>query len=278
MNVGAVVALPQIGYLDFETYAPKTRLEQLDRTYEPRKLDTFIDLFTDELEEYRELLAQAAKTGKDAVERELSEIVRTHSGSGFQLTPFKWADFDVDEPESIHMDYFLSDLIEGYVKPVTGKKKRKRRELTLRQQFKKDIKSLGLLARNDKPGISSRYKPLDSIEYEFDYGFSNGSIHLIELVDLSDYEAEESGVLREAGESLIKFIGASALEEFGYDVDRYTILKLSVERDRFPTLRTLEKNSNVYDYENENERKQLLEKIEEAITGSPNIFPNTEPA
>ena len=281
MNIGAVVASPELGYVSYDIYATKTRLEQLDPLFEMTAVDNFSEFFDVERKEYESWLIEAYQKDRKAghhdgeelpvVEGVLYDVSIRYATSKIQLSRFEWADFEVKQTEAIHLDYFLRDLMERYVK--RRKAPRKAVHRSLRSLFRDDLKRLDLLPSSSRaPGVLPNYKLVEDEELRFDFGFKNGQIHLFELIDVSMHEVENDAIRRDAGEVLVKFAEAEDIaEQKKEQIENIVLLRLG-DLSRYTLRKPLEllaKHSTIYEYDDEEERDQLFEHIRNALYGEP---------
>ena len=280
MNVGAIVTVPEIGYAEWDRYAKKTRLKQLNPNYRETQLANYFESLDSELLELGEDLENAytkdqkrdQRNGstKKSVDRALEDFARTHAGTPFHISTFRWADFE-READSTFADHFLKNLIERYVKPESRSQPTTAVEThpTLKKQFSNFLRSNSLLGFKGKPGFNAEYRLRPDLEFTFDYGIKNGQYHLIELFDLSEFEAEDDKALREAGETYMKFAEAqnySMSEEA--EVQNYTLLRDVSQKKReilSSPLQMLEERSELWNFDDSDERAELMRWMKEVV-------------
>ena len=196
-----------------------------------------------------------------------------YATSKIQLSRFEWADFEVKETEAIHLDYFLRDLVERYVKRPKAPKVQQAVHRSLRSLFRDDLKRLNLLPSSSKaPGVRPNYPLVEGEELRFDFGFKNGGIHLFELLDASMYDAENDAIRRDAGEALVKFAEAEDIaRQKEEQIENIVLLRLG-DLSRYRLRKLLEllgQHSTIYEYDDEQERDSLFEHIHSALYGEP---------
>lgn len=260
VNVGAAVACADLAYFKFEI--PRGQLERL-KWLDPRFSWQLIEGYEDWLSESEEYFIERSLSGtlNGASHDLLREITRMSASDPIQVGPFRPVEFesDVGKPE---LDEVLADVLARDVRWFKDVAASKPQQSTFQTRVGEALSRAGLYKPRARTSpIRAKYR-LPNLDLEFDYGYKNGTHHVIETADIRNVH-DENVIVERAAAVIVKFQRIEHAAA-GSTTKRITILsgRRKAGKAVSPTIRELKKLSSLYYFGEDQERRQLIKRVE----------------
>ena len=266
VNVGAVLACPEIGYFraSVEPERRVTRLRCLDPAFEPdtvRAVAHWIEMYEGMY------LAAFGERGAESAASVLLELVRVTQGSRVQLGAPANVHFET-HVGPVELDQLFEDVMERevdwhrHVDPAVTPAVR----LDFKTRVHEILRTANLYVPNSPDSPVSR--DVEVRGYKFDLGFHNGRQNVVEVADIEQVHTENE-IAEKAGATIAKFevLGSPDSDD---PVGKIALLsgKRRLGRSVSPIIaRLVEVADAVYFLGEDQEQKKFVRYVKEATHG-----------
>lgn len=255
LNVGIVVVVPSIAFMDFRIHENQTtRIRYFDPSVNFEELEFLKGRLT--------VYTPSFSSNGRAYSNALTQLQKELSGTRFFLSEFRDLMFPEGHPPwDSYYGFVLDQLLKRFVKPRPAPARTSPKDQLVSRTFQM-LENHGLYSRVGPAFVKRSYRPRNS-PYEFDAGFRNGVDHLVEFAEVKDL-SDENHVINKVGNSLSKF---AALQQIS-SLEAKCIMALGAQRRdgrrNSPSIRALEHLGEVYFLDEDQERRKFLNRISEA--------------